>query len=169
MVEVVNTLRLSSRAELLPDGVERPTRLEVVVTFLVILELICWRVVTVEQRSVGAEIRIYADRRWMPVELEEANSSECLLFVGNEPPREPPDGYHEVDRRCSWRTTHSRGPEGRSQLVEVAGADDDAAEVPPLHGAPLEPQPTRTAALECLAIVAYRQPITRPRSTPSAA
>lgn len=61
MVEVVNTLRLSSHGLSFFQTVsERPTRLEVVVTFLAILELIRRRVVTVEQRSVGAEIRIYA-------------------------------------------------------------------------------------------------------------
>ena len=107
----------------------------------------------------------------MPVELEEAKLAlECLLFVGNEPlPESLLMDIMEVDRKMLRKAIDalSADLEGRSlQLVEVAGGLRMMTR-PRFHRYVerlFEPQPTRIsrAGLECLAIVAYRQPITRP-------
>jgi segregation and condensation protein A len=61
MTDVVDAVRISPHGLSFFQTVsERPTRLEVVVTFLAILELIRRRRVSVEQRGIGAEIRIFA-------------------------------------------------------------------------------------------------------------
>ncbi len=107
----------------------------------------------------------------MPVELEEAKLAlECLLFVGNEPlPESLLMDIMEVDRKTLRDAIDalSADLEGRSlQLVEVAGGLRMMTR-PRFHRYVerlFEPQPTRIsrAGLECLAIIAYRQPITRP-------
>lgn len=61
MEEVLSAVRLSPHGLSFFQAVSaRPTRIEVVVTFLAILELIRRRKVTVEQRGIGAEIRIFS-------------------------------------------------------------------------------------------------------------
>ena len=105
------------------------------------------------------------------MELDEAKLAlECLLFVGNEPlPESLLMDIMEVDRKMLRKAIDalSADLEGRSlQLVEVAGGLRMMTR-PRFHRYVerlFEPQPTRIsrAGLECLAIVAYRQPITRP-------
>jgi segregation and condensation protein B len=95
---------------------------------------------------------------------------ECLLFVGNEPlPESLLMDIMEVDRATLREAIDALGAdlETRSlQIVEVAGGLRMMTR-PKYHRYVerlFEPQPTRIsrAGLECLAIVAYRQPITRP-------
>lgn len=95
---------------------------------------------------------------------------ECLLFVGNEPlPESALMDILEVDCKTLREAIEelSRDLEGRSlQIVEVAGGLRMMTR-PRFHQYVerlFEPQPTRIsrAGLECLAIIAYRQPITRP-------
>ncbi len=95
---------------------------------------------------------------------------ECLLFVGNEPlPESVLMDILEVDRKTLREAIEelSRDLEGRSlQIVEVAGGLRMMTR-PRFHRYVerlFEPRPTRIsrAGLECLAIIAYRQPITRP-------
>jgi len=95
---------------------------------------------------------------------------ECLLFVGNEPlPRAVLCDIIEVDRETLDEAVKALTADlqDRSlQVVEVAGGLRLMTR-PRFHRYVerlFEPQPARIsrAGLECLAIIAYRHPITRP-------
>ena len=97
-------------------------------------------------------------------------AAECLLFVSREPvsarrlathlgvaPGQVPQIIEELSEHLEGRGLH---------VIEIAGGYSLATrpEYAELVGAFLEPDPERLSvqALETLAIIAYRQPITRP-------